>query len=276
MRHLRFLPILALLATFAATTGVSADKNDSVKAASKKRIVVIAHRGPHEVEPENTLAAFRKGIEIGCDYVELDVRRTKDGALVLMHDSTVNSKTDGKGAVADMTLDEIRALDAGIKKGAQFKGEKVPLFEEALALCKKGKMKIYVDNKSGPPDEVIAAIEKHDMLKDVIIYDGPAKLRTFKKLRPAVWILPPHPGGAERITAMARDLKPEALDGNMRSWTQEQIDAAHTAGVQVWVDVLGVWDNEKGIRKAAEMGVDGMQTDHPAMVIRVLKEMGLR
>src|SRR5258708_17028145 len=84
-----------------------------------KNISVIADRGANRLAPENTLPAFNKAIEFGCDYVELDVRRTKDGKLVLMHDRTVDGKTNGHGAVSDMTFDEIRALDAGIKHGSE-------------------------------------------------------------------------------------------------------------------------------------------------------------
>src|ERR1041384_3084618 len=73
-----------------------------------KGVIVIAHRGANKFAPENTLAAFRKAIEMGCDYVELDVRRTRDGALILMHDRTVDRTTDGKGAVDQMNVSEIR------------------------------------------------------------------------------------------------------------------------------------------------------------------------
>lgn len=240
-----------------------------------KRILVIAHRGAHADAPENTLAAFRRAIELGCDYVEMDVRRTKDGALVLMHDRAVDRTTNGTGNVADLTLAEIRALDAGSRRGARWAGEKVPTFEEALALC-KGKIRIYVDNKAGPPEQVIALIEKHRMLRDVVIYDGVEELRAFKRLRPKVWIMPAHPQTIEQMEALARDLKPETLDGNLREWTQEQIDAAHRLGIQVWVDNLGFYDSEAGFRKAIEMGVDAIQTDHPETLLRLLREWRAR
>jgi glycerophosphoryl diester phosphodiesterase len=77
-----------------------------------KRVVVIAHRAAHEEAPENSLAAIRAAITAGCDYVEMDVRGTKDGALVLMHDGAVNRTTDGSGEVAAMTLEE------GARRGA--------------------------------------------------------------------------------------------------------------------------------------------------------------
>jgi glycerophosphoryl diester phosphodiesterase len=243
------------------------------QAGKPRKIIVIAHRGANRFAPENTLPAFKKAIELGCDYVELDVRRTKDGALVLMHDRTVDGKTNGHGAVEDLTLDEIRALDAGIKRGQEWAGTKVPTFDEALAVC-NGRIKVYVDNKAGPVDEVLAAIEKHKMLRQVVIYGGAEELREFKKRRPRVWIMPGHPGSVEKINEMAKDLKPETMDGNLRSWTKEQVNAAHAVGVQVWVDNLGENDNEAGFQKALDMGVDAIQTDHPDLLISFLRVKG--
>lgn len=240
-----------------------------------RRIVVVAHRGAHMSAPENTLAAIREAIRLGCDYVEVDVRTTRDGVLVLMHDRTVDRTTDGHGAVAELTLAEIRALDAGIKRGARWAGEKVPTFEEALALC-RGRIRVYVDNKAGLPEQVVAALEKHGMVDRAVIYDSVERLHTFKKLRSRLWIMPGHPGSAEHIAALVSALKPETMDGNLREWTVEQVALAHRLGVQVWVDNLGENDNESGFKKALEMGVDAIQTDHPELLITYLKSKGLR
>ena len=248
---------------------------DAPAESKARKIIVIAHRGIHTDAPENTLASIRKSIDAGCDYVELDVRRTKDGALVLMHNSTVNGTTNGRGKVEDLTLAEIKKLDAGARRGPKWTGEKVPTFDEALDAC-KGKIKIYVDHKAGSPAEVFAAIEKHGMIDNVVIYGSVANLREFKKINPRVWIMPDHPGSPEKIAALVKDLKPETLDGNIVKWTAEQVQAAHTAGAQVWVDNLGPLDNEEGARKAVEMGVDAIQSDVPEKVIAVLKKMGRR
>src|SRR5438445_13848503 len=94
----------------------------------------ISHRGANRVAPENTLPAFEAAIALGCDYVEIDVRATRDGQLVLVHDRTVDGKTDGAGSVAEMDLADIRALDAGIKFSPGFRGTRVPTMSEALGL----------------------------------------------------------------------------------------------------------------------------------------------
>ncbi len=98
---------------------------------------LCAHRGAMSTHPENTIPAFEEAIRLGAQMIEFDVQLTKDGALVLMHDATVDRTTDGKGKVADLTLAEIKALYAGNKLDAKFAGTRVPTFEEALAVFPK-------------------------------------------------------------------------------------------------------------------------------------------
>ena len=129
------------------------------RASHGKKVHVIAHRGAHKTVPENSLASLEKAIELGVDYVEIDVRRTKDGALVIMHDAGVNRMTNGKGKIEDLTLEEIRKLDIVRGKTQAVTGQKIPTFEEILQRA-KGHMKIYVDHKKAPPAEVLALIEK--------------------------------------------------------------------------------------------------------------------
>ena len=104
-------------------------------------MLIIAHRGGPDRAPENTLAAFRTAIAIGADGVELDCQRSKDGALVVIHDETVDRTTSGKGQVGDLTLAQLRALDAG-------QGEVLPTFEEVLALAQAGGVQLVAEIKS--------------------------------------------------------------------------------------------------------------------------------
>src|SRR5262249_57324330 len=92
-------------------------------------MIVVGHRGCALLEPENTLRGFRRALDLGCDYVETDVRLTRDGHLVLMHDETVDRTTNGSGSVAELTFGEIRTLDAG-------QGEQVPTLAELLPLLR--------------------------------------------------------------------------------------------------------------------------------------------
>lgn len=104
---------------------------------SEKNIWVAAHRGWCAKYPENTMLAFEKAIELGVDQLETDLRMTKDGAIVLIHDADVARTTNGQGNVWELTLEEIRALDAGSHKGPEFAGCKVPTLEEFLALMEQ-------------------------------------------------------------------------------------------------------------------------------------------
>src|SRR5450755_180942 len=84
--------------------------------AQTRQIIAISHRGEHLQRPENTLPAFLEAIRVGADFIEVDVRTTSDGKLVLSHDATVDRCTNGHGAVSAMTFEEVEALDAGTKK----------------------------------------------------------------------------------------------------------------------------------------------------------------
>jgi len=104
-----------------------------LRATSLPQRGVAAHRGASESHPENTLAAIRAAVDGGAHQIEFDVRLSADGALVLVHDRQVDRTTDGRGDVADLTLAELRALDAGAWRGAAFRGERIPTLEEGLA-----------------------------------------------------------------------------------------------------------------------------------------------
>ncbi len=97
-----------------------------------RQVENVAHRGASGYAPENTIAAFDKAVEMKADYIEIDVQRSKDGELVIIHDTTVDRTTDGTGKVGNLTFEQIRSLDAGSWKGEQFKGEKIPTFDEIL------------------------------------------------------------------------------------------------------------------------------------------------
>lgn len=93
---------------------------------------LCSHRGVNSTHPENTLPAFAEAIRLGAAMVEFDVWQTKDGHLVILHDATVDRTTNGKGKVSEMTFEEVRALDAGIKKSEKFAGTKIPTFDETV------------------------------------------------------------------------------------------------------------------------------------------------
>jgi len=115
--------------------------------AARARVQVLAHRGASAYAPENTLAAFRLAIEQRADWLEMDVQQTRDGHLVVFHDLRMERTTNGQGNLRDLTLEQVRQLDAGSWFGKQFAGEKVPTFEEVVALAREQNIRIFPEVK---------------------------------------------------------------------------------------------------------------------------------
>ena len=125
---------------------------------------VTGHRGWMETAPENTLASFREAKAIGCVWVEGDVRVTSDGELVVIHDATVDRTSNGTGAVADMTLAQLKALDFGSWKSVAFAGEQIPTFKEWITLCKKINLRPYIHANSGDAAAYVPIVRSLGML----------------------------------------------------------------------------------------------------------------
>lgn len=230
---------------------------------------VIAHRGGPANAPENTLAAFRHAISLDVDWIELDVRMTADGALVVIHDDTVDRTTDGSGRVAELTLAQIRALDAG-------NGERVPTFEEAIALAKEAQVGLLPEAKSpqlypGIEPEMLQAIEASDYVDRTAVQSFQHEsLVTIKSLNPALQVCPlygpgalglaaPIPGDAEIVCPMAE----MAL---LNPWMIRQ---AHSQGRRVFV-WFGVVEHPLMMRALLALGVDGLIVDDPSALAEVL------
>lgn len=112
------------------------------------RCLNIAHRGFSGIYPENTMLAFQKAVEVKCDGIETDVQLTKDGAAVIFHDEILNRTTNGKGFIEDHTYAELSKLDAGIKKGREFSGCKIPSLDEFLDYVKDKNILINLELKN--------------------------------------------------------------------------------------------------------------------------------
>jgi glycerophosphoryl diester phosphodiesterase len=236
-------------------------------------VKVIAHRGYSKVAPENTLAAFKAAIDAGADVLELDVQRTKDGQLVVMHDHDIERTTDGKGAVEDFTLEQLKQLDAGGWFGPSFVGERVPTLDEVLALAKgRANVMIELKGRKAPliPPLVSQAIGRFGMGKDVIVssfYYGP--LETMRTLTPMLSIgalvLPTH-GPAKR----ARALQASTAQAYFKAVAPNDVRDAHDAGLQVHVWTVNAPED---MARMAKAGVDGIITDDVATCQQVLTEV---
>jgi glycerophosphoryl diester phosphodiesterase len=240
--------------------------------SEERTILTSAHRGEHHRHPENSLPAIQAAIDAGVDYVELDIRTTADGQLVLMHDATVNRMTDGKGKVTQMTFDEIRALDLGVRFPGQFPGLKVPSFDEALDLANKGGIGIYVHSKRAAPQQLVDAIERHQMGERVLFFadneSDPHLLPELSRLRPG-WKVMPEAFNPAHVRDLMETLRPTVLAFDNRDFDDPTITAARQAKVDIFVDRLA--NNPKAWQDAVDRGAAGIQTDYPAELVAYLR-----
>jgi len=155
--------------------------------AAKKVKEIIGHRGSCKDRPENTLASYRRAIEVGAHVAEIDVRTTKDGVLVSRHDAELEKTTNGKGTVNEKTLAELKELDAGSWFDARYKGERIPTVREILELC-KGKIHVMLDLKeTGEPyaEKIAAEVKKHGEPKEIVVgVRSVEQAKLFRKLLP--------------------------------------------------------------------------------------------
>jgi len=240
--------------------------------------LVIAHRGSSAYAPENTLAAFTLAAEQEADAVELDVDLTRDGHVIVMHDATIDRTTDGRGRVTDLTLDEIRRVDAGAWKDAAFNGERVPLLGEVFETVGQ-QMLIDVEIKgmsvrgNGIEAKVAALIDQHDLIDRVIISSfNPFALRRVKHIDPrlACGLI-----CAPEAPIFLRDawLAPLIPGLNARHPHHSQVNKVMVDQFHAQDLAVNVWTvNQAGIARAmARVEVDGLIGDDPVLIRETLE-----
>lgn len=163
---------LGALAFVALAAPLAAQSDLEGRAMPSYDVVLVAHRGLAPDLPENTMAAFEDVAERGVGVIEIDLRGTKDGEVVIMHDETVDRTTNGSGETVALTLAEIKELDAGIKTGDAFAGQEVPTFEEALEFAQQHGVMLLLDIKESEVldrERIVRLTEKHDAVLNVIV-----------------------------------------------------------------------------------------------------------
>jgi glycerophosphoryl diester phosphodiesterase len=213
----------------------------------------IGHRGARAYEPENTIRSFKKAIEIGVDAVELDVRKTKDGQLVVIHDPDVKRTTDGKGLVSELTLKEIKTFSTE-------KGEKIPSFKEVLDFLGK-KVKILIELKeTGVEEEVLALVHENALQKNVVIVsfleDALRKVRELDKDVATGLIYAKH----KNPLKAALDLKAQYLVAFYRFTHTANVQKAHENGLKV---IVWTVNTPEEVAAYVQKGVDGIASDKP-------------
>lgn len=238
---------------------------------------VIAHRGNHQHAPENTLRAFRDAIAAGVDFVEVDLRTTRDSVLLVMHDETVDRTTNGNGRVSQMNWKELQNLTVTDKNHSENGTEKIPAFVDVLKLC-KGKMKIYLDFKAASVEPTWKQIKSFGMENDVVVYvnsmDQYEQWRAHAPRLPIICSLPRYTSNVAE--SFLNQTPAEILDGRLNDYTTDLISLIHQKGVKVWIDVQHPREDSITWSQALSLPCDGLQTDHPEELINYLKQRGLR
>lgn len=234
-------------------------------------VMVIAHRGASSYGPENTLAAFDLALKMRVRHIELDVALTSDNHVVVIHDDKLDRTTNGCGLVTSHTLAALRELDAGLWFGAQFKGERIPTFDEVLARY-KGRVHIHTEikGKSASLSQRTAdLIHKHGM-------EGQVTVTSFQSVRleemracapelPMGWLVRDL---NDSIIAQAHAIGVTQLCPRADTVTREWVDRLHAEGFVVRAWGVGT---EELMHRLVQAGVDGMTVNFPDKLIAYLE-----
>jgi glycerophosphoryl diester phosphodiesterase len=274
-----------LLMTLAPLT-MAADKSPKIQ--------VHGHRGARALRPENTMPAFEYAISQGVDVLELDMGVTKDGVVVVSHDSVLKppicSGPRPEARIYELTLAEVKQWDCGATRNPLFErqqtmpGARIPALDEVFGLAAKGSFLFNIETKitpqepdlAPPPAEfvrlVLAEIRKHHLESRVILQSFDFRtLHEMKRLAPEIKLSALYEGSPRDFVSIAKEAGADIVSPDFHLVTPERVRAAHDAKIQVipWtVNTPADW-----LRMLASQ-VDGIITDDPAALIKWLKQNG--
>ena len=239
----------------------------------RSRLLRIAHRGASGHCPENTRAAFLRAIELGADMVELDCQVTRDGAVVVIHDETLDRTTNGRGRVRDHTLRELKALDAGRWFGAEFAGEEILTLEQAIEIL-RGKVELNLEIKGedapGRLEIQCVGIVRSLRFFDATVFSSfsPARMRLVRDLADDARIGVLMDDGTDWNAGLhlAAELEAEALHPARSLASRAAFERAHDNDREV-----RIWPVNRASEMAelVAMGVDGIFSDFPDRLLHL-------
>ncbi|WP_257666849.1 glycerophosphodiester phosphodiesterase family protein [Parapedobacter tibetensis] len=248
----------------------SQNKKDNQKLPRKPQehpIAMVVHRGANHLAPENTYPAAQKCIEMGLDYVEIDVRQSKDSVFYIIHDATVDRTTDGTGKIADLTSHEIDELDAGGWFDEAFQGEKIPQLVAYLDWI-KGKAKVYLDVKAADLGKLVTMIQEKQMNDDVFFWFGDTLMTNeFREISPDL-PLKINADNTEQAQEAIRKYQPQIIEMRASPAMDELIDWCQQRGIKAMVYVPDTADYRKVIHSKADM----VNLDDPVLYLQLLGE----
>jgi glycerophosphoryl diester phosphodiesterase len=237
-------------------------------------MLIIAHRGASGNAPENTLAAFRKAVALGATFIETDLQLSRDARFVAIHDATVNRTTNGQGAVHDMTLADLRKLDAGSWFGSEFAGERIPTLEEILEFSKKNDVVFYLEIKPGAAwggeHALIGALrESGEIPRAVVISFDAAIVVNLRKIEPTLMTGLLYDGQIENPLEKAVEIGARQLAVRGDLVTPALIAQAKKKDLQV---VCWTVNHPAHMRMLAAAGVDGIMSDYPDRLVAAVRK----
>jgi glycerophosphoryl diester phosphodiesterase len=249
--------------------------------SGKQPCTVIAHRGASAYYPENTLASFAGAIDMGADMVELDVQLTDDGEVVVFHDAKISRCTNGRGPLKSHTLARLKELDAGGWFHEKFRGEKIPTLAEVLSLC-RGRIAVNIEIKTEAVGQTIAGgieekclkmVERCGMRRHVVFssFDPRAisHIRQIDKRAPVAVLFDKKIDNGRLPSEIVVALGADAFNCSRRELTVKRHTdlKAHNIPVNVYSP-----NDEEEMRRLVSRGVNGIFTDRPDILRRVLED----
>ena len=236
-------------------------------------MLAIAHRGASGYAPENTFAAFRRAIALGAGFIETDLQLSRDARLVAIHDVTVNRTTNGQGAVHDMTLAELRRLDAGSWFGSEFAGERIPTIEEILEFANKHDVVFYLEMKPsgswGGEHALISALrESGEIARTVVISFDAAILAGVRKIEPTLMTGLLFEGQIPNPLDKAIEIGARQLAVRGDLVTPRLLKEARGHDLQV---VCWTVNHPGHMRLLVQAGVDGIISDYPDRLLELTR-----
>jgi len=232
-------------------------------------MLVIAHRGASGHAPENTLAAFRRAVALGASFIETDLHLSRDAHFVAIHDDTVNRTTNGQGKVHDLTLADLRRLDAGSWFGSEFSGERIPTLEEILEFAKKNDVVFYLELKPtgawGGEHALIGALrESGEIARTIVISFDAGIIAALRKIEPTLMTGLLFEGQIDQPLERAVEVGARQLAVRGDLVTPALIAEARKRDLQI---VCWTVNQPAHMRVLIEAGVDGIMSDYPDRLV---------
>lgn len=247
--------------------------------ASIPRPTIFAHRGSSAYAPENTLAAFNLAIQQHADAIEMDVKLTRDGKVVVIHDQTVDRTTGASGRVGALSLEEIRKLDAGSRFDLSFQGERVPTLQEVFEtigeqLYYDVELTNYVSLTDSLPEKVAEIVQKVGLAPRILFssFNPIALIRVRNKLPQVPIALLARPGKSGRWARswLGRLIAYQSLHIERRDAAPGLVEKTHGQGHRLNVYTVNAREEMSNLFK---MGVDGVFTDDPPLARQVIASL---